>query len=742
MSKSPCVVKTVVHEPGSPEWVRRRNAAFLREWKKTLPEGMTPEEKKKVYATVPKLLKYLDTGALNDQTFAAALVDQFGGGVVKPEVVKKLQDLADKADEASNDTVRDKLYAEMGKIIDDEAAFSVWDAIARGDWWFASVLMRFGTFTNVVSGSFLTASAFQAMQTLDTAIAKRNPRMALKQLGMFVAGALDAAQTSKEIIAKGRYDLLPDAKVRNFDILNGKRGSDVLEALWRRGNAAGTLAYTRRIMAALDYLFAQGVRDSTMLYAALSREDKASVDAIMRRYDAAVVKAADEQARQEMGPDATPGEVRKRKREILEQGISDEIRQTAVQLARRSAANADPVGISGKIYDVTKSWNWSVKALSGLSFLRAAMNTIRTAGDFIPGVGLVTLYRSSDFAKERYNKTALEPFMVLDITPEERRMAAYSQIMGFGVLAGMLHWAQTDDPDEEGWEISGGWINVTPQQAKQLRAQRQQPYAVRLPGRKEWISYKQSPLAPILASIGAIRDNKRFDAKKWDEKSSTDKAIYAYTSSMKYVKDVASLGQFAYAWGLSAGRTEEPNAAAANEFLSRTIGRAAGGMVPSVVGEIQQIFDPTLRAPTKDETLGYWWKNFPIASLANKPVLNFFGEPTEGTRPPARALMSIEKTDPIYQFVGKWFGEGLFVPQAGQTAQVYDPKTGAKRRMTPEEAYEYQRVFGQTFKSLLEQAIPQIDQNNRQVVEAVFDKLGDASAKVARGAIVAKVVGN
>lgn len=734
---SPCVIRTVQHEPGSPEWVKKRNAAFMREWKKGLPEGLTKEEIQKLSEATPKMLKLLDTGALNDETFAQALVDQFGGGVVKPEVVKKLQQLADEAENLPDGIQRDKRYAEMGRILDDEAAFSVWDAITRGDWWFASVLMRMGTFQNVVSGSFLTASAFQAMQMLDTAV-QGKPMMALRQLGLFVAGALDASRTAHDIIANGKYELLPDAKVRNMDILNGKKGSDVLEALWRRGHPAGVLAYTRRIMAYLDYLFAQGVRDSGMLYAALNRGDQESVDKILLRSNAKDVAAAEKQAKDEMGPDATAAEVRKRKREILEEGIATEVKEASVQLARRSAANADPVGLGGAIYNSTKRLPWLAKSVFGLSFLRAALNTIRTAGDFIPGVGLATLYRSSESFKNMASGSALGPVAILDISPEERRLAAYSQIVGFGVLAGLLSWAYSDDPDEEGLEISGPWENVTPQQAKELRAQGQQPYAVRLPGSKTWISYRQSPLAAILASVGSIRDNKRFDEKKWEEKDSFNKAVYSYMTGLKYAKDVASLGQFAYALGVNAGGTEEPSLDKMNQFLSRTLGRTAGGMVPSVLTEIQNVFDPTVRAPSKDEVLGHWWKNFPVASLQNKPVLNFFGEPTQATPPPVRALATIENTEPIYQFVGKWMGEGLFVPQAGATAQVYDPKTNTKRKMTPAEVYDYQKAFGQSFRSNLQlvlDALSPEQENDRAIIQKVYERLGDSSGKTARAEI-------
>lgn len=740
---APCKVVTVQHPVGSKEWKRKRDAAFKREWRKTLPADLTPDEVKKLEEITPKLIRYLEVGALDDKNFAQLVTEAWGEGIADPKVLKRLTDLAEEAEAKPEGIARDRIYAQMNRILEDEAGFSVIDAIQRGDWWFASVLMRMGTFANVISGSFLTSAAFEIAKTLDAAVIRGRPLVALRQLGLFISGATDAALSAKDIIGSGKYELLLDAKQRNLDILNGKKGPDVLEALLRKGNAAGVLAYTRRIMSYLDYLFAQGQRDSSMLYAALTRNDQAAMDRIMQRFDTATANAALKRASDDLGPTATPSELRKRQREILDEDIAIGIKETAVQIARRSAQNADPVGIMGAIYDFSKGIPWFIKAPLGLSFLRAAFNTIRTAGDFIPGVGLATLYRSSDDFKQRFKGSPLERFATLDLSPEERRLAAYSQVLGGGLLFSLMGWAFSGDTDDDGLEISGPWKNVTPQQAKELRALGQQPYAIKLPGSKTWWSYKQAPVAPILASIGAVRDNRRFDKDKWDEKSTVNKLYYSYMTGMQYTKDIASLGQFAYAMGISANNKEEPSADKLNEWLSRSVGRTAGGMVPSVLNEIQQILDPTMRAPSKDETLGYWWKNFPVASLANRPVLNFFGEPVEATKPPLRALATIEKTEPLYQFVGKWAGEGLFVPQAGATAQVVDPKTFKKRKMTDAELYEYQQVFGQTFKRLIEPFVKSMgDRATREMVAAAYDKVGDAAAKSARARVQSTINGN
>lgn len=652
------------------------------------------------------------------------------------EVYDKMKGLAEKAAKMPEGLQKNEVLQEMTKQLEDSLGLGWKDALLGGDWWYASVLMRLGTFANVAVGSGTTGVAWNLLGALDAATAGRSPKVALRMLSAFWQGVMDGGLVAKEIVQKGNYALLPDYQRRVEKFLLGKKGGkgDALEAMLRRGNPLGVLAYTRRIMAALDYIAAQGTRDAGVIYASMAAGDQASLEASQKRFDKQLSAQASEQARNELGKAATALQVRLRAREILEDGIDSEIKESALKLARRAAQNADPVGLSGVIYKALSRLPLWVKAPTGLAFLRAGLNMVQTASDFVPGIGAVTYARSSKAFQDRFKDSEHGKFLALDLPPEQRRLAAASQVVGVGILMAGAAWALDDDEKKE-IEISGGWRNVTPQQAKELRAVGEQPYAIKI-GDKWW-SYRQTPFAAAIAMIGAIRDNRRFDKEKWDEKSVMDKVLTAAYSGVAYIKDIAALSQVAKIMGGDAGRTEDASIDQTNQFFAQTFGRYLSGYIPSIVKEAEDFMDPTVRAPLRDDFAGQWIKNLPVTfqeavGKVNRPALNFLGEPIKATRPPLRSLASVEKPEPEYRLVAKWMSEGLFIPQANRTAQVVDRNTGEKRRMTDEEFYAYQREYGQFFKEVLTSDIKEFEGMDREQASRFLSNIAPKASKVAR----------
>lgn len=716
----------------SDAWEKLRDRVFTQEFGRLVPiPTVKPKDKVRIAKSLPRLIRLINLGALDDAEMAGALAPEYGVGVADTAVVSKLKELSEKAQAAKREDDKNKIYQEMIRLMDDARNFSVWDAIKNGDWWFASVLARIGTFANVVVGSATTGVAWTLLEAADTAIAKGNPRKAAKMLGVFLGGMLEGGRVGAEIVRRGNMALLPDYRRRVDELMGGKRKSgDVLEALLRRGNPVGVLAYTRRIMAALDYFAAQGGRDAGLIYAAMARGDQAQIDAVDKRFNAKAKEDATREAKEELGLKASKVEIAARTRSILESGIDPEVREGATGLGRRIAANADPIGLSGSVYRFFAPLPLWVKAPFGLAFLRASLNMVSNASDFVPGLGAATFYRSSSAFKERFGDSSFGKLLALDMPPEQRRITATAQIFGLGLLAAGAAWA-TDDDENENFEVSGGWRNITPVQSKELRSLGQQPYSIKLGGR--WWSYKQTPVAAILAMIGTIRDNKRFDKKQWDKKTIAEKVGYAWLSGVTYIKDIAALSQIAYMFGANAGQTEEISANSINQLAARTIGRFAGGFVPSIFKEIEDFMDPTMRVPSKDDMLGQWAKNFPVVGrLQNKPAINFLGDDVKLTRPPMRSMFTSEVTEPVYKFVGKWMGEGVFVPHAGKTSKIYDTKTEEIRQMNESEYYEYSKAFGQFVKEDLQDSMKDLEGDDAEYIAKYYKRLGRKAHKAAK----------
>lgn len=678
--------------------------------------GLTKSDQAKIRGAYPKLFDLAKSGKLNPESFKAALAQKYGLGSINDAKAKRLTELSEKSQKLGKGVQRNRVYQEMVRILDDSTDISYMDRNLLSDVWYSSVLARAGTLANVLVGSFGTGAAFTGLATLSTAV--KDPALAMKLPGVFLSGTLQAAREAWQIAKTGDYSSLPDFERRAVERLSGKGRVDTLETLLRQGKLyPGVLAFTRRFMTAMDYIGAYGTRDMSVLYTALERGDQASLELAKRRFDKSESARAEKQAREEL-----PGEreslIQLRKREILETGINQEILDAAEEMARRAAQNAEPKGIPGAFYNVTKNIPFMFKAPIGLAFMRAAMNMVSNASDWYPGLGLFTVGRSSPFITEKLNglpKNHPARVFALDLPPEQRRLAMTAQVAGLGLMLGAAYMF-LDEDEEKAIDISGSWIGITPQRAKELRALGVSPNSIKI-GDK-WVSYKQMPFAGPLAIIGHMRDQQQYGGQKWDDKSIAEKVFSSWLNGLAYVRDISAVAGLSYVFGANAGNTLESDIGDVNAFLSRTAGRFASGFVPSVIKEVDEFMDPTRYSPSKDEMLGHWLKNLPFIRRANKPEINFLGDEIVMTRPPSRSFVTFEKAEPVYELVGKWMGEGVFIPQAGKEALIADPVTRERRKMTDDEFYVYAKEFGGAYKKMIEQNLDRLDELDMVRVQA------------------------
>jgi len=618
------------------------------------------------------------------------------------EKAKKLEELSKKAKTEPPGIRRNKVMDEMVKLLQSDSRISKTDLLR--DVWYAHVLMRGGTMLNVIAGSYATGASFAALAAIDRLV-RLHPVQAMRIIGQFLGGTMEGAVIADQIARKGAYHLLPDAEQRMTGLLTGKAGArfDNLEELLRRGPLKNPLAlgaYTRRFMAALDYIGALGTRDAMVLYGALTQNDQDSLNVLDKARDREVNKKASQQAKDEMGPKASLAERMIRKREILEEGVSEELKDSAVQTARRAAQNADPRGVPGMLYKAAAKLPFWLKVPTGLAFMRSAMNMVQNAMDYTPGVGAISAARASLPENHPLRRMGLG----LDIPQEERRMMMVAQGASLGIAAiASAIFLGDDDDEKEGMEISGGWKGLSPKERSQLMDQGQRPYSIRMGKDGPWISYKQMPFAPPLAMVGTARDQQRFNKKEWDAASWGDKLTSAYLNGLLYVRDISSLSGVAGMFDANAWSTQESplnTEGKMNRWAAQSIGRGASGYIPSVIKEIDEFSDPTLYRPNKDESFGWWLRNVPYArrTVGPGPALNAFGEPIQTTRPPIKAWAGFGKDTELYETLGNLASKGIFLPEPGKTAKIVDNK-GTYRDMTEDEWYEFVKTRGPLFKA-------------------------------------------
>lgn len=643
---------------------------------------------------------------------------------------RRLLELAEQAQKAPEGIRRNKVYQEMIDVLNSLEGISAVDLLR--DIWYGSVLARAGTMMNVLAGSYATGALFTLSASLASAVTG-HPIQAIRIIGQFLGGTYEAALAAKEIVTKGNYTLLPDFAERSENLLSKKKGArkDSLEILWKRGGLTaaypGVLAFTRRLITALDYIGALGTRDAQLIFTALSQKDQDSLNAIQKRFDKFENSKAERQAKDEMGPNASRAEVLARKREILEEGVAKEAKAGALEIARRVAANAEPRGIPGAIYKMIAKMPFFVRAPAGLGFIRAAMNMVANSAEFFPVIGLVTAGRAE--LQARWPNGWPAKAFGLDLPVEQRRLVMANQAVGLGIAALMAAMFLGDD-DDEGWELSGNWLGLSPNESKALRDKGEKPYAIRLGKKGPWIVYKQLPIAGPLAIIGNMRDQKRFRNKEWSAQSTAEQITSAWLSGLVYIKDLSALSGLTRIFGGEAGRTQqtpETLAKKANMMVAESGGRFATGYIPSLLKEIDEFQDPSLYRPRlKGDVSGFWLRNVPFArrTVGEGPDLNIFGERINVGRPPFRAWVGVEKDGPLWETVGRLTSQGVFPPIPGRTATVVTD-AGERRQMTEKEFYDYQGKWGKTFKEFIAERIEQFNEASPEKAQELYDAFRD-----------------
>jgi hypothetical protein len=613
--------------------------------------------------------------------------------------------------------MRNKVIQEMVNTMYDAKGVSASDLLK--DLWYADVLSSLRTFVDVLFGSGINGLTMAVRGALDTVAAKRDPLMAARIMGQYFSGVAEGARNAIDIIKTGDYSRLPDTEARLMAMLDDPMTmrASALEAFKRSPQVwkqlLGQMAYTSRIMIGLDYIGGLGARDSMLVYTVLNRDDKASLEALDKRFQKATNEQAEKDAKAELGPKAKRVDVLARKREILEKGIDDDIRDTANDLARLAALNSQPVGWLQPLVDWIGKRSFFSKTIFGLNFLRSSTNMVQQAADWLPGVGLISFGRASLTESQWFKELPRNHPMRLwglTVSPERRRLIAHAQIGGFIITA--LLAAKTlgdDDDDDRSFDISGGWKGITPAQRKQLMDAGERPYHIKIGNR--WFSYKQTPFAAAMAFVGTARDQKHFNKEKWDEQAFGEKLINSWIGGAIYFKDISALSSFANLVGIGASNTEDIDYQSVNRILAQSTMNIVGGLVPfaSLQRDIDSWLDPKIYRPNSGTD--YWLRNVPFfrRTVGEGPVYNALGEPAIVGREPWSRWTVPEKEGPLYDMLRKKMHQGIFLPVAGATAEVVDEQTREKRRMTPLETFEYQKKAGQLLKERLVDNLDMVD---------------------------------
>lgn len=679
-------------------WAKEHNTIFQREFRsKVKTPGVPDSDFEKLRKSLPRLIRYLNLGLLDDERFRNAIAPEYGIGAVDDATVIRLSVLAQEAQRTPEGVRQNKVYQRMVEELWATGGINPYD-LAR-DFWFANILSGLRTWIDVGVGSWLAGLTMVGRAAADSVVSGQ-PRLAARMIGEFVLSTGEAIANGVDIIRTGDVTRLPGAQAKLWDTLSGKGGHDSLEFAkasgtgWKR--LIGQMAYVRRIMVALDYVGSMGTRDALMAWVALSRGDAESFAAASARYDRKARKDALAQAEAEM-PGAKRVDQRARAREILEAGIDREVRDAATVLGQVAALNADPVGIGGIFYKLVAKVPWLLRAPMGLAFARAAINMAQNASDWMPVFGAVNFVRSKVSQTEWFQNLPkpLQAFG-LDVPPERRRLILAAQIGGLALTAALAAFANDDDDE---FEITGTWTGIPPAKRSQLMTEGERPLSIRIGG--AWISYRNTPFAAAMAFVGNVRDRKRFDGKKWDNEELANRMVSAWLMGALYIKDISALSQFAQLIGASAYSTKDELKSGA-KWMADTIGNFGAGFIPGVsaMREIDTMTDPGVYRPNAG--MEYWLRNVPFArrTIGEGPAVNMLGDEISNPRTPWSRWLSLEPDDPVVTALSYQASQGVFLPVVSKTATIIG-RDGERRQMNDAEFYAYQQAAGAAWREAL-----------------------------------------
>lgn len=679
-------------------WAKEHNTIFQREFRsKVKTPGVPDSDFEKLRKSLPRLIRYLNLGLLDDERFRNAIAPEYGIGAVDDATVIRLSVLAQEAQRTPEGVRQNKIYQRMVEELWATGGINPYD-LAR-DFWFANILSGLRTWIDVGVGSWLAGLTMVGRAAADSVVSGQ-PRLAARMIGEFVLSTGEAIANGVDIIRTGDVTRLPGAQAKLWDTLSGKGGHDSLEFAkasgtgWKR--LIGQMAYVRRIMVALDYVGSMGTRDALMAWVALSRGDAESFAAASARYDRKARKDALAQAEAEM-PGAKRVDQRARAREILEAGIDREVRDAATVLGQVAALNADPVGIGGIFYKLVAKVPWLLRAPMGLAFARAAINMAQNASDWMPVFGAVNFVRSKASQTEWFQNLPkpLQAFG-LDVPPERRRLILAAQIGGLALTAALAAFANDDDDE---FEITGTWTGIPPAKRSQLMTEGERPLSIRIGG--AWISYRNTPFAAAMAFVGNVRDRKRFDGKKWDNEELANRMVSAWLMGALYIKDISALSQFAQLIGASAYSTKDELKSGA-KWMADTIGNFGAGFIPGVsaMREIDTMTDPGVYRPNAG--MEYWLRNVPFArrTIGEGPAVNMLGDEISNPRTPWSRWLSLEPDDPVVTALSYQASQGVFLPVVSKTATIIG-RDGERRQMNDAEFYAYQQAAGAAWREAL-----------------------------------------
>jgi hypothetical protein len=672
--------------------------------------------------------------------YVKKIMDQVEAEKGKPlteEERKTITDLAKEVRSANEGLPKDEATYALGNYISSitpVAATDIMEAI-----WYAHILSGITTqstnfFANLWN-SFAEGAVVGARESLKT----RSLMPFINGIQGFLAGAKQGANDAADILKTGVTKQDGD-KFKQGNILEffswkqvaGEKAGKVLD--WAGGFSPNLLKYVGRALAATDAAFARANSEAisrVMAYNIAKEERKTNPDMnIKQRVDEILNKTSEKKAEaadKAKSEGYLPGTVRYRRRvgQILEEGRSKDIKKEADEFGKRVTLNYEPEGFMRPVYKLALSFQQSTKlSRMFLPFTRIVINLTENALNYTP-LGFVKAAVGSTVVD-----TTLRGNVRRKLTPDERADFAIKATIGLSTFV-MLS-ALTGDDDDDLFEVTANGSG-NKQKNYELMKSGWRPYSIKTKDGR-YISYKDWPISPILAAVGAMHDSAKYNSsdEPTDEATIAAQAMVVslYDKSvMKGIQDFAEIISPKEEYNQSSSLIDRMKSWGADQAKTMAI----SNFTQQAIKFSREAMDSPIKAAKGVERI---YRDIPYLNDGLNPILDVFGEPV--TPATSEKLLPITVGKPSKDELLAALNEnGIYIGKP-KTRPLYvsdDPSNEETRDMTDQEYFQYTKRAGQITKQyLIEEwkdvseilAIPDRKQRRKELKAYVSGLIEDA----------------
>jgi hypothetical protein len=701
-----------------------------------------------------KILELAALGAINDDVVLSTIESLGKFPSFDVNTAETLRKMMVDASRTPYGFQRDRKFNEALKILHNATKSDALPQVSA--YWYMSMLSGPATFWMNFISTAIKAVADIATYSVAAATARRNPALAIKYMTLGYKTFLASLNTialaeAKGILLHGDINPRTNGKYVDEASINAleSMGTDTLmKKILSKGK------YIFRIMSASDALFGRSAMEG---FAAIQAQIQAIENVEAKITDLSVeeetarllnqtdafVEQATKQAIGENLKVGTP-DFTKRVYELRDLAIQADperasIMRRAEDLSLYSTYNNKPYGLLGHIAEGIGALSREHPILVPLfvPFTKIVSNVTNESINYTP----IGAYRAFKAWKEAGTtktsglaKTVEQMEQIKKI--EQGSLYAVQAVLGtsaMAILAGLSAMLKDDDDDgqDDGFTITGGGPS-DPAARKQAREAGYVPYSFSFGGNSVKLSYLSTPLAIPLSIVGTWFDQSNYPRGR--DKDSVEKLTSAALAVAQVPFNQSFLQGLSNLFKMLDGTSEGQDVSALQNFFSG----AVGNVVPNVIKQADQIFEPIPQQQTS--FVGKWLFNkVPILkSMTGKPQLNVLGEVVNAPAGAERMLF-------LQRFINTSEADPLFKLLMSKNAFIPDAKRGQEIRnqpLTDEQFYRFRELRGKVIAQTVRRPsfFAMAKRMSNEQLDAYLSKLGQQATEAAKAQLTPELI--